>query len=1016
MFPAFLRAVLAASLGVAAGFGAAPASPATDYTLTVWETDDGLPHNSIASVLQRRDGFIWVASQGGVVRFDGLQFIQLHSPLIDGVRSSNVTALEEEDGETLLIGTVQSGLLRLQGKTLSVHPLMRLPGAAASRVVYLKREADHVFWIIFADRSAWRWDHGRVERFPAPASLRSQVWLPSAARDKNGNIYLARGAGTGIERYTNGTLNRIAGSPNSNLALASSNSGAAWVVYGKRLARVLDGELETVIPAVPWTGNLPPSVLHEDSHGTLWVATPDQGLVRWKDGRVLPVPTSHVRVAAIREDREGNIWVATHGGGLNRLQRTRLWVVAADVHWTDSAAGSITQDSLGNMWFANRRLVRRITANGIEKMAAGWPSSVLPACADTAGNVWFGAGSDLYRGSASSTAPPRLVESRPAGAIHAIYPARDASIWVGRNSGSLLRVMPDGNKITYDDPQGYTGRGVRSIGEDAAGRLWVGTEEGRLYCLQEDRFTEPYTKNQLPGNGIRAIYGDPDGITWFGTSGGGLLIRKDDRLLRITTEQGLPDNVISQILEDDIGWLWFGSRRGICKVRKTDLLACAEGRQPLIHPVAFGRPDGISGISTIGSYQPTAVKTTTGELWFMTRKGVVRTDPAQHDYERNEPPVHVDDVLVDGRPIENLGHPLRTSARKLEFRFTAATYVAPERIRFRYKLEGVDHDWVDAGSTRFATYPGLRPGRYRFVVSASNGDLAWNSTTANFGFEVVPFWWETWWARTLGIGAGIFAVAALARYWSHRRLKTRLTRLEQEQRVERERIRIARDLHDDLGASLTHASMMAEELAEDWDALDDPADRSAQLAARVRTIARDLDAVVWSVSPKNDSLASLAAYISNYAEEYFRHTGIECRAQAAPDIPQTALSPEVRHHLFMIAKEGMNNVLKHAQATRVEVTMRMSDTAFELVIADNGVGFAPSTMNRSSRNGLRNLHARAEEAGGVLGIASSPEGTTATLRFPTRPTPRKFGGFVAPRPPGPPTPAARRPETSCPLL
>jgi signal transduction histidine kinase len=353
-----------------------------------------------------------------------------------------------------------------------------------------------------------------------------------------------------------------------------------------------------------------------------------------------------------------------------------------------------------------------------------------------------------------------------------------------------------------------------------------------------------------------------------------------------------------------------------------------------------------------------------------------------HASDNRLPRVYLDRLIADGRPLDLTHAQISSAARKLEFQFTVPTYLAPERVRFRYRLEGFDSDWVDGDTRRFATYPAPPPGRHVFSVNASYGDLAWSPQIATVAFEVLPLWWETWWARAGMVSAAVVALAMLVRYWSHRRLKADLARLEQNQRLEAERNRIARDLHDDLGASLTQASMMAEELSEDWNDISDPKEQSSLLAQRVRTIARDLDAVVWTVSPKNDLLSSLSAYLTHFAEEYFRRSAIECRAQLAENIPPLPLSPEVRHHLFMIAKELLNNVLKHSKATHVEVTIRMGASGFELIVADNGRGFSLAAAETSDRNGLRNLRSRAAEAGGSLEIASSPRGTTATLHFP----------------------------------
>ena len=1009
----FAALLLAASAGLRADEPGPPTS--ADFVVKVWETDDGLPHNSISAVLQRSDGFLWLATQGGLVRFDGLEFTGISSPLLDGVKSSGVVGVIEEDERSLLIASNQSGLVRLRDGQLTVHPLSAEFGAR-NRIVYLFREAENTFWIVFLDREAWRSHHGRVEKFAPPPPRRDQrmFWPASFARDAQGRVFLSRGAG--LEHYSAGKLERVDRSTGLAVTVASSRKGGIWVATSGRLLKFDKGRIVTIASPAPWSG-LPPPVMLEDRDGALWLAD-DPGLIRWEGGSMAKIATSHVRIFDLREDDEGNLWAATSGGGLNRIQRTRMAVVAEETNWTETVSGAICEDALGSMWFGNRKGVRRFSRDQVEEMGANWPKKATPLCPDAAGNIWFANGSELYRAKADAPELPSLVASR-IGTTHAMFLSRDGSMWVGGNGGALRRFGPEGTVEVFRPDRGYTGRSARSIAEDRTGAIWIGTEEGQLFELTPAGFVERHAA-ELPGNDVRALHADAAGDLWIGTGGAGLFVRRNGSLARIAEAEGLPDTVISQILEDDHGWLWLGSRRGIFKARKNDLLECAAGRRSAITPILFGRADGLSGISAVGSYQPTAWKTRRGQLWFLTRKGLVKTDPSAHEHDRRPPRVYLDSFLVDDRAVEGAIKTAFSSARKLEFRFTAPTFLTPERVRFRYRLDGFDADWVAAGTRRFATYPQLRPGRYTFRVTASHGDLAWAREPATLAFDVLPCWWETWWARTIAVGLVLSALVALVRVWSHRRLRARLARLEQEQRVERERVRIARDLHDDLGASLTHASMMAEELSEDWEDLPDPQQRSAQLARRVRTIARDLDAVVWAVSPKNDRLSSLAAYICHFAEEYFRHSPIQCHARVMDDIPPFPLSPEARHHLFMIAKELLNNALKHSHATRVELTMQMNAGAFELVCADNGRGFSVVAAMNSGRNGLKNLHARAEEAGAALGIVSTADGTIATLRFPA-PARKGDSGRTGTNTDAPaghldvtPPPRTEEPKLSCP--
>jgi signal transduction histidine kinase len=430
--------------------------------------------------------------------------------------------------------------------------------------------------------------------------------------------------------------------------------------------------------------------------------------------------------------------------------------------------------------------------------------------------------------------------------------------------------------------------------------------------------------------------------------------------------------------------LWFGSSRGLFKVRKADLIECAEGRTGRITPIVFGKADGVAGFSAAANYQPSVWKTRAGELWFATRKGLVSTKPDPQQLKLPGPRVVLESFEADGAPVDLANPIVSSSVRKLDFRFTAPSFTSPERVQFRHRLEGFDRAWTETGTQRSASYSQLPAGRYVLRVAASNSNLVWNSDVASLSFEVLPAWWETWTARIAALLFACLVLILAVRYWSHRRLKAQLVELENRRRIDMERTRIARDLHDSLGASLTQAGMLAEELCEDCHDLEEMKIHSAQLANRVRGIARDLDAAVWAVSPKNDTLASLSAYLCQFALEYFRDTPTRCRVHTSDDIPHTPLSPETRHHLFLTAREAMNNVLKHAHAGEVRLTMQMNEGAFEMLLEDDGCGFDDSRSQADDCSGLHNMRGRVAEIGGRFELQSSSQGTRVRVILPVK--------------------------------
>jgi len=952
---------------------------AEEYAHRVWETDDGLPHNGVNAMVQRRDGFLWLATQNGVVRFDGLEFRKWRSPLLGDAQTSAIRSIIEEDASSLLLANEPSGLLRVRADGISVHPLSERIGKR-TRIALLFREQDGFFWIVFANREAWRCHGTDAQIFPAPDG--ADIFTPtSVARGGDGTIYLSRG--NGVERYLGAALEPVAGLSSRGVVICAAEDGAIWAASPEKLSRLEHGLVSVVQESVPWTQDAPPSAMMEDSRGALWIGTKGLGVFRWEGKQCEAVPVSYPRVNDLLEDDSGNVWVATAGGGINRLQRARFSLLGEEQGIQPYLMGSVCEDATGETWFANRMCIGRVRGGLLE--TPPFPAEFLrkagPICSDLAGQLWMVVGARLCTWNPATEEPPHWVEMEALGNVHALHAARDGSVWVAGERGPLVRFR-GGTSQTYGANEGYTSTMAKAIGESAAGDIWVGTEQGELFQLKGNRFTRYDARDGLPASSVRAIHGDAQGALWVCMGGGGLVVRQRGKFNVITEMQGLPDDTLSQVVEDNFGMLWFGASRGLFKLRRPDVIDFIEGRAPRITPIVFGKSDGVAGFSAAANYQPAAWKARNGRLWFATRKGLVSTIPERQQPDERGPQVYLDSVIADGKLLELGGTTIPSSIKKLDFHYTAPIYISADKARFRLRLEGVDSDWVDVGDQRSVSYSRLPPGHYVFRVMAGNRDLVWSPTGASFAFEVLPAWWETRAALGTALVLGAIGLAALVRHWSLRRLRQRLAELESRRRLELERARIARDLHDSLGASLTQAGMLAEELSEDCLGMDEMKECSEELANRVRLIARDLDAAVWAVSPKNDTLASLCAYLCQFFLEFFRDTATRCRVHTSDDIPAVALTPEVRHHLFLTAREAANNILKHAAAHEVQFTMRTRGAVFEMCIEDDGRGFDVARAAQKDRNGLRNMRARLAEIGGAIDIESEPGHTVVRISMP----------------------------------
>ena len=381
-------------------------------------------------------------------------------------------------------------------------------------------------------------------------------------------------------------------------------------------------------------------------------------------------------------------------------------------------------------------------------------------------------------------------------------------------------------------------------------------------------------------------------------------------------------------------------------------------------------------------FKPSTLKDRDGHLWFATRKGVLTFDPAKSVGDVMSPPVRIAEVRFDDRrqplvdPLAIGGH-----IRKIEVRLSVLRFSAPDRVQIRYRLNGFDTEWATAAPDRVISFPALTPGKYLLETASSLGNGVWNEHGATLAFVVKPLWWQIPWVLFVLLLLGIALVVFVVRARSHRRLRQRVQRLEHESEIERERARIARDIHDDLGASLARISLLTQSAGQT--AGGDPASPLAQIYVTVSEIMRSMDEIVWAINPRHDHLDGLASYLVSFAEKFLLTAGLRCRLNLPPELPQVHLSSHVRHNVYLCLKESLYNILKHAAATEVLVAMAVEDGHFVLAVTDNGRGFdpaQPAPARTGGGNGLGNLRRRMEEVSGRCEIRSrSGEGTT--LRF-----------------------------------
>jgi signal transduction histidine kinase len=458
---------------------------------------------------------------------------------------------------------------------------------------------------------------------------------------------------------------------------------------------------------------------------------------------------------------------------------------------------------------------------------------------------------------------------------------------------------------------------------------------------------------------------------------------------RITASNGLPVDVISQILDDQHGRLWLGTHQGIYCVAKSALNACADGTTNTLDYVTYGRHDGLPALECSDLYQPACWRGADGKLWFTTVRGVVSVNTEELTAKSAQPPVIIEELRVDGETVALSGEKIIVPPghKQLDFRFTALSFDAGEKARFRYRVDGLDMDWVDADTRRTLQLRNLEPREYRLQVIACNGEGVWNDTGASVSFEVRPFFHQTWLFKLI-VGVGIVAGVSFAvRRAVTRKYRRKLALLQQQHAIERDRARIAKDIHDDIGAGLTQITLLAELVRRE------PEQTSANLERithSARKLTKAMDEIVWAVDPQHDTFEGLMDYISAYAEDFLRVAGIRCRMDLPVSLPVMRVDAELRYNLFLALKEALNNVVKHAKATEVWLRLKIAADSFTLSVEDNGSGLPATSVaatvsaqtgdRLASGSGMGNLKKRLDAIGGDCTVHSGPgQGTRVTM-------------------------------------
>jgi ligand-binding sensor domain-containing protein len=949
-----------------------PSLDVNQYAHTAWPVREGFFKDSINAIAQTPDGYLWLGTGLGLVRFDGVQPVLWQSRDGQHIPSNFIrSVLAARDGR-LWIGTTK-GIASLKDGKLTQYPEM-----GSDEAVFLSEDREGTIWFgrSSTPRKLCAIRNGGGQCYGEDAGFGGEV--RSLYEDSAGTLWVR--AVTGLWRWKPGpaTFHPI-DRPSSVL---DTGDGALLIATLGGIRRLVDGK-DTAWPLPGVVGSLAVNKLLRDRNGGLWVGTIDRGILHVHEGHTDAFTQSDGlsgnHIGSLFEDREGDIWVGT-ADGLDRFREYAIPTMTTKQGLSNGNVMSVLAARDGSVWLAtldglDRWKDRQIT---IYRRQNGLPDNIVNSLfEDSGGRIWAGTPSGVaYFGNGRFT----TVSGLPRQDVSAIAEDRPGSIWI--SEGQAFFHLVEGRVVEQIpwDRLGRKGRALALIPGGSEGGLWLGFAGGGIAYFREGQIRLSYTAADGLGEGrVEGLELDRDGTLWAATESG-LSRLKNGRALTLTGRNGLPCDNVHWMMEDDAHSAWLYTACGLARIARTELDAWASDSKRTVQTTVFDTSDGVRSSSLTSQYAPEVARTADGKLWFLPLDGVSIVDPRHLPFNNLPPPVHIEQIDADRTTYQASAHRrLPPLVRDLEIDYAALSLVAPEKNRFRYKLEGYDRDWHDAGNRRQAFYTNLPPRNYRFRVAGSNNDGVWNKAGASLDFSIAPAFYQTSWFQASCVLAFLALLWGLYRYRVYRISREFNVRLDE--RV-RERTRLARDLHDTLLQSFQGVMLqlqVVEELlppGKAREAFERTLERADQAIVEGRNAVHDLRSSTTTTNELAQAMRAVADELAGEGSPTFRLM-VEGAVRE--------LHPILRDEVYRIGREGLRNAFNHAGAHRIEAEITYGERLFRFRIRDDGRGIAPAILEagRPGHYGLAGARERASQIGAKLDIWSGVgKGTEIDLSIP----------------------------------
>lgn len=954
-------------LSISHSFALDSAKTLTQYAHRIWGQEEGLFQPTIYSILQTRDGFVWLGTQDSLIRFDGMHFREFK----DGnsvFHRSLIRALLEDQRGNLWVASIGSGVARIAPNG-TVRRYSAADGLPSPNAFCLASDSRGAIWVC-TDRGLTRILADHAQTFTQSQGLMTNQ-VHSTCEATAGTRWVA-GIDFGLSRWTGSRFesysDTVVGAREKFSALACAHDGSVWA-GGSGLVHITKtgSRRFTTKDGLP-DNNV--SSLAEAPDGSIWAGT-DDGISRVRYGAVSVYRTrdglSHSVVLALYIDREGSLWAGTKDG-LDQFTDGSVTPYTTNEGLLSNDSGPVIEDAAGRLWigtlgkginsFAGREFRAITKANGLIG------NTILSLSRDSGGDVWVGTTQGITRLRNGSPAESYTTADGLSGhEVRALFVDERGTLWAGTEKG-LDRF--DGHRFVRADfvPRRDTS-GIVALDGGHTVRLFASVSSPALYLLRENRpagYT-PASYNFDVSHPVDCYYlDDVQHTVWMGTLGSGLLRWRNGVLTHVRVKDGLYDNRIYAILSDENSNFWLSSSKGIFRVSQRELEDFAAGKTRYISSIPFST--GQLRFECRSGVQPAAYRARDGRLWFSTTSGLVVIDPKHLRSNGIPPPVSITAVIVNGQRVEP--HERLTlkpwDKNNLEIRYAGLSFVSPEKVTFRYQLESFDKTWTDAGIRREAFFTNLPPGNFRFLVMARNADGVWSTQTASLNFTIEPRLFQRWWFFPVLVTLAGLAFAAWYRL-RIRRLKQRFDL------VLAERNRIGRELHDTLLQGLAGITMQLQAL---WTRL--PASKEKSLLGSIiqdaGRAAAEARRSLWGLRTVEPGSSDFSVRLENIALRAVQGTPIAL----ALNIERVSLrgTPEIEFQLLRIANEAIANAVKHAKASQLRVDLKIQERILLLSVEDDGFGFDEHASARPGHFGLVGMRERAHEIVADLIVDSSP--------------------------------------------